>query len=257
MKKIILTLVAMIASTLMVNAQTYKIGDLYDVNGVKGIVFRVDDSGQHGLIMSLDDCGYSWCVTKLNKKDTKHESIPTDTEAFDENDGAKNMEVIEKYINETGISWDYFPLLQWAKELGDGWYIPSKNELWDIIKYVNIGETQTMEMDTLRALDKRIKKIRGKVKKDKSIGFVKNVSTSPVNSFYVFNIMLSSTEVEGGSVCGLYFKESTGSALKAGSFIGLAKTKRKGSFEMVPVNKISPSANRKMSPVASRAVHKF
>ncbi len=257
MKKFILTLVAMIASTLMLNAQTYKIGDLYDVNGVKGIVFRVDDSGQHGLIMSLDDCGDSWCVTKLNKKDAKHESIPTDTEAFDENDGAKNMEVIEKYVNETGISWDYFPLMKWAKELGEGWYIPSKNELWDIIKFVNVGETEAMEMDTLRALDKRIKGIRGKVKKDKSIGFVKNVSTSPINSFYVFNIMLSSTEVEGGSACGVYFKESTGSRLKAGSIIGLAKTKRKGTFEMVPVNKIAPSANTKYSPVASRAVHKF
>lgn len=257
MKKILLTLVAMVASTLMLNAQTYKIGDLYDVNGVKGIVFRVDDSGQHGLIMSLDDCGDSWCVTKLNKKDTKHESIPTDTEAFDENDGAKNMEVIEKYVNETGISWDYFPLMKWAKELGEGWYIPSKNELWDIIKFVNVGETEAMEMDTLRALDKRIKGIRGKVKKDKSIGFVKNVSTSPINSFYVFNIMLSSTEVEGGSACGVYFKESTGSRLKAGSIIGLAKTKRKGTFEMVPVNKIAPSANTKYSPVASRAVHKF
>jgi len=257
MKKFIKTLVAMIASTLMLNAQTYKIGDLYDVNGVKGIVFRVDDSGQHGLIMSLDDCGDSWCVTKLNKKDTKHESIPTDTEAFDENDGAKNMEVIEKYVNETGISWDYFPLMKWAKELGEGWYIPSKNELWDIIKFVNVGETEAMEMDTLRALDKRIKGIRGKVKKDKSIGFVKNVSTSPINSFYVFNIMLSSTEVEGGSACGVYFKESTGSRLKAGSIIGLAKTKRKGTFEMVPVNKIAPSANTKYSPVASRAVHKF
>ncbi|MBO5614458.1 MAG: hypothetical protein J5905_08200 [Prevotella sp.] len=254
MKKIILTLVAMIASTLMVNAQTYKIGDLYDVNGVKGIVFRVDDSGQHGLIMSLDDCGDSWCVTKLNKKDTKHESIPTDTEAFDENDGAKNMEVIEKYVNETGISWDYFPLLKWAKELGDGWYIPSKNELWDIIKYVNIGETETMEIDTLRALDKRIKAIRGKVKKDKSIGFVKNISKSPINSFYVFNIMLSSTEVEGGSACGVYFKESTGSQLKNGFII---KSKRKGTFEMIPINKITPSSNRKISPVASRAVHKF
>lgn len=257
MKKIMMTLVAMIASTMMVNAQTYKVGDLYDVNGLKGIVFKVDDSGQHGLIMSLDDCDDSWCVIKLNKKDTKHESIPTDTEAFDENDGQKNMDVIEKYINETGISWDYFPLMKWARELGDGWYIPAKNELWDIIKYVNIGETQTMEMDTLRALDKRIKNIRGKVKKDRSIGFVKNVSTSPINSFYVFNIMLSSTEVEGGSTYGAYFKESTGSRMKAGSIIGLAKTKRKGTFEMIPVNKITPSASKKFSPVASRAVHKF
>ena len=257
MKKLFLSMMAVVASALIADAQTYKVGDLYDVNGVKGIVFRVDDSGQHGLIMSLDDCGDSWCVTKLNKKDAKHESIPTDTEAFDENDGAKNMEEIEKYINETGISWDYFPLMKWAKELGEGWYIPSKNELWDIIKFVNVGETEAMEMDTLRALDKRIKGIRGKVKKDKSIGFVKNVSTSPINSFYVFNIMLSSTEVEGGSACGVYFKESTGSRLKAGSIIGLAKTKRKGTFEMVPVNKIAPSANTKYSPVASRAVHKF
>lgn len=256
MKKIILTLVAMIASTLMVNAQTYKIGDLYDVNGLKGIVVRVDDSGQHGLIMSLDDTGADWCYYN-KKKDKGHASVLTDTEAFDENDGQKNMDVIEKYVNETGISWDYFPLTKWARELGDGWYIPAKNELLDIVKYVNCGVMDEMEMDSLRAMDKRLKAIRGKVKKDKCIGFVSNVSTSPLNSFYVFNLMYSSTEVEGGSALMIYFKESTGSRMKAGSILGIAKTKRKGSFEFTPTLKIYPSSSRKYSPIASRAVHKF
>ena len=33
----------------------YKVGDLYDVDGVKGLIFRVNDDGKSGLIVSLTE----------------------------------------------------------------------------------------------------------------------------------------------------------------------------------------------------------
>lgn len=36
---------------------TYKIGDLYDVDGIKGIVFSIEDGGQHGKIVALENSG--------------------------------------------------------------------------------------------------------------------------------------------------------------------------------------------------------
>ena len=248
MKKIMMTLVALIASTLMVNAQTYKVGDLYDVNGLKGIVVKVDDSGQHGLLMSLDDSPADWCYVN-KKKDKAHESVYTDTEAFDENDGQKNMDAREKYINETGITWDYFPLMKWARELGDGWYIPAKNELLDLVKAINGGETQDTEK--LKELNERIKEIRGKIKKDTYQGFTTRIGG--LLAVTVFNMMYSSTEVEGGNVNIIYFKEKAGSRAKA-----LVNGKnREGSFEFAPTVKTYPYSARKTSPIASRAVHKF
>lgn len=251
MKKILLSIMTMMVSVLTMNAQTYKVGDLYDANGLKGIVVKVDDSGQHGLIMSLDDSDANWCIIRLNKKDAKHESIPTDTEAFDENDGAKNMAVIEKYVNESGLSWDYFPLMKWARELGDGWYIPAKNEVLDLIKAINGGDEY--DADALKDLNERIKEIRGKIKKDSYQGFTTYISAG-LTGFRVFNMMYSSTEAEGGNVLIAYFKEDAGSRLK-GAFGGAKK--KKGTFEVIPTVKTYPSSARKNSPIASRAVHKF
>ena len=37
-----------------------KIGDLYNNNGLKGVVIYVDNSLEHGLIMSLDEAFLNW-----------------------------------------------------------------------------------------------------------------------------------------------------------------------------------------------------
>lgn len=249
MKKSIIAICALMASITAMNAQNYKVGDVYDTNGLKGIVIDVDASGQHGLIMSLDDSAADWAF--VAKKDKAHKSVPTDTEAFDENDGQKNMEVIEKYINETGITWDYFPLFKWARELGDGWYIPAKNELKKLVVAINGGEEY--DADHLKELNKTIKELRGKVKKDTYQGFTTYMKAG-LTGFLVFNMMYCSTEVEGGNTYIMYFKEDKGSRLK-GAMLG-GKNK-KGTFEFVPTVKAYPYAARKQSPIASRAVHKF
>ena len=99
---------------------TYKVGDIYNQGGVKGIVVEVDGSGRHGKIMSLESSKGKW----LANKDLKFA-----TNAFYEDDGEKNLDAIAACIKENDASWNDFPIFQWARSLGDGWYVPSKNEL--------------------------------------------------------------------------------------------------------------------------------
>lgn len=51
MKKFLLLIIALCA-IFTLSAQTYKVGDIYDVNGKKGIVFEVSEDGKHGKIIS-------------------------------------------------------------------------------------------------------------------------------------------------------------------------------------------------------------
>ena len=83
MKKLLILIVALCA-TFALSAQTYKVGDLYDVNGKKGVVFEVSEDGQHGKIIAADI-------------------------------------VSEK------MTWG--KAMEWAKQLKDGWYIPSIEEM--------------------------------------------------------------------------------------------------------------------------------
>ena len=53
MKKLLILIVALFA-TFTLSAQTYKVGDTYDVNGKKGVVFEVSEDGKHGKIIADD-----------------------------------------------------------------------------------------------------------------------------------------------------------------------------------------------------------
>ena len=100
----------------------YSIGDIYDKNGIKGVVVMLSDGGRHGLIMSLDEACLAWC--NLHRKQQKKVG------ASDKHDGAKNMQAVEKYITENNLSWSNFPAFEWCRAKGEGWYLPSINELW-------------------------------------------------------------------------------------------------------------------------------
>jgi hypothetical protein len=52
MKKFTLLIVALFAVATL-SAQTYKVGDLYDVDGKRGVVFDVSEDGKHGTIIAL------------------------------------------------------------------------------------------------------------------------------------------------------------------------------------------------------------
>lgn len=142
MKKLSTCFVALVAifalascgSTKSIPAQsasaTYKVGDMYNQNGVKGVVVKVDASGQHGILMSLEGSKEKW---------TSDKKFNFETSAFFEDDGQKNMEAIAKYIEAGNAEWSDFPVLNWARSLGEGWYIPAKDEAAEIWKNMSGG----------------------------------------------------------------------------------------------------------------------
>ena len=168
----------------------YKVGDIYNQNGVKGIVVLVDASRQHGLIMSLEASKGSWC----SKKDLRYS-----TNAFFEDDGEKNMIAIENCIKENNATWDDFPIFQWARSLGDGWYIPAKNEL--IICIPNIQRA----FKNVKALNKHITSYGGDRYSYAGTSFgIWIILDQIFRDFDTPYTMFSSTESKGGKYVCIY-----------------------------------------------------
>ena len=101
----------------------YAVGDIYDKDGVKGIVVLLQDGGRHGAVMSLDEACLAW--SKLHRKVLKEKSLATN-----HSDGMANMLAIEKYIAKYNYSWSDFPAFEWCRNKGEGWYLPAINEIW-------------------------------------------------------------------------------------------------------------------------------
>ena len=102
------------------SSKVYRVGDLYNENGKKGVVFKVDATGRHGKIISIE-CSPSlaWAVG-----DEQRRFIG----ATDKYDGEKNLDVIKRISG-----WQSkYPVFYWCANLGDGWYLPSKEEWTEI-----------------------------------------------------------------------------------------------------------------------------
>ena len=236
MKKIMLSIIALVSSISMVQAQTYKIGDVYDKGGVKGVVFYVDDSGEHGLLVSPSGFkGNKWC-TKGQANNTIN--------CYDEKDGAVNMETIATYIKDNDASWDEFPLFQWARSLGEGWYIPASDELKLLAKAINGGEEYS---------EKNINKFAKILKKEKGQGFINKGLGHPDDFMNIY----SSTEMRDsqGLVFSLFFQESSGS--KFGTAMLGKFAKRKGKLILAPQYKDTNILTEGFKTDFGRAVHKF
>ncbi len=232
MKKIFFSMVMMLCLSLYANAQ-YKVGDIYDKGGVKGVVVIVDKDGEHGLIMSLKGSGKRW-----SKNDAK-----VAVGAVDENDGAVNMKAVAKFIKNNNLSWSDFPLFEWVKELGEGWYIPSKNELQAIAENINGGSLDEYNQKNFKKFDKIINKNKGKSM------IAKGMAKS--NDFLSMD---SSTETVGNMVYTLRFTENTGSKLTQMALGRFAS--RKGKLEFSSGLKTF-NGGGKIANHYSRAVHKF
>lgn len=236
MKKIMLSIIALVSSILMVQAQTYKIGDVYDKGGVKGVVFYVDDSGEHGLLVSPSGFkGNKWC--------TKEQANNT-INCYDEKDGAVNMETIATYIKDNDASWDEFPLFQWARSLGEGWYIPASDELKLLAKAINDGEEYS---------EKNINKFAKILKKEKGQGFINKGLGHPDDFMNIY----SSTEMRDsqGLVFSLFFQETSGS--KFGTAMLGKFAKRKGKLILTGQYKNTNILTEGFKTDFGRAVHKF
>lgn len=154
-KKLFLLIVCLTWSTAFYAQKD--LGDYIEIEGIPAFVFFLDQTGEHGLAMSIPafDAKGGKKVDKLVKK-----GLMTNEQAaiFKNNplgqfngqgtggkkskdvfvglidrlteNGQINQEQIITYCKEENISLeDVFPLQYWAKNLGEGWFIPGDLEL--------------------------------------------------------------------------------------------------------------------------------
>ena len=120
MKRMTTLLVALLIMVSGAMAQKqYKVGDYYNENGRAGVVFQVDETGQHGKIVSLNEPNklLIWCYDSYDKG--------VEWGAFNNDDGAANMVIILKQVK----NLKKYPAISWCLAQGKGWYLPAINEL--------------------------------------------------------------------------------------------------------------------------------
>ena len=100
-------------------AKTYKVGDYYDDGKKQGVVFWVDETGQHGKIVGMTESKteIQWTSDKIEQK----RLIGAD----DKENGANNMAKVRQITD-----WQSkYPAFKWCTDLGEGWYLPAIEEL--------------------------------------------------------------------------------------------------------------------------------
>jgi hypothetical protein len=115
-----------------------KKGDVLQVNGVKGVVFNVNEDGSHGQMMS---------VKAFRAKKNLYCSKLSDLKGIimhDENDGKANTNELFAYVSAKKVSLNNYPVYSWCKSLGDGWYIPAVNQVKAFVNYW-LGNTELEE----------------------------------------------------------------------------------------------------------------
>ena len=95
----------------------YQVGDYYDCNGIRGVVFEVSDGGRHGKIVSLDETQTCWCTTSQYDKNIT-------TGASSDWNGKSNTDKILSRSDR-----DEYRAFVWCRNKGSNWYLPSKEEL--------------------------------------------------------------------------------------------------------------------------------
>ena len=111
--------------------RTYSIGDYYNENGKRGVVFQVWDDGRHGKIISLDETRAVW-DSRVKYDSDKYECVQgtgTRTYADSESDGKANTDKIMARSDN-----NYFDAFKWCRAKGSSWYLPAIDELKQIYK---------------------------------------------------------------------------------------------------------------------------
>ena len=181
----------MYCTTAAIHAQYSGIrcGDVIDIKGVKALVFSVDNSGEHGIAMAVK------CLRGENALlCTKGKYLNKMPLTLDENDGQLNTQAVFDFIKRNKLPLHLFPVHNWCSQLGEGWYIPSLNELK---KFVNfwLGNEVVLEWDddTEQVLDNSKpfwKQMNTKLLEAGGIPFLNGVYTSTNTKdgcIYVFN----------------------------------------------------------------------
>ena len=100
----------------------YAVGDYYNDGKKEGVVFEVWDNGNSGKIVSMTQ---SASTLQWSSDETEQKRF---VGADNQTDGAVNMAIIKAISG-----WESkYPAFKWCADLGEGWYLPAKEEL-DII----------------------------------------------------------------------------------------------------------------------------
>ena len=102
--------------------KTYKVGDYYNENGKQGVVFEVSADGKSGKIVSMKQTVLQWSSDAAEQRRLIGANKITD--------GAYNMAMVKAIPG-----WqDKYPAFKWCADLGEGWYLPSREELKSFIQ---------------------------------------------------------------------------------------------------------------------------
>lgn len=110
----------------------FEVGEYYDRNGVRGVVCDVTPDGLHGLVISMNEVTVTWCAKSLAEVSRR---IGLD----DKHDGEANWAKLMEYVEKNKLDLRNFPPYAWCRSLGEGWYLPSINELLTIAVNFNGG----------------------------------------------------------------------------------------------------------------------
>ena len=108
----------------LIKGKIYKVGDYYNENGKQGVVFEVSADGKSGKIVSMTQSAkeLQWAPDETEQKRLIGANSATN--------GAYNMAKVKAISG-----WrDKYPAFKWCADLGEGWYLPSKEELITIYK---------------------------------------------------------------------------------------------------------------------------
>ena len=96
----------------------YKVGDYYNDGKKEGVVFEVSADGKHGKIVSMTQAG----KLQWSSDATQQGRL---VRADNQTNGAVNMAIIKAISG-----WESkYPAFKWCADLGEGWYLPAREEL--------------------------------------------------------------------------------------------------------------------------------
>ena len=98
--------------------KTYVVGNYYEKDGVKGIVYKISADKKHGMIVAMDEASHAWAVTGHSENRTGAQSTT---------DGMANMNIIKQ---STINNYPAFAFCNDKNKGGvTGWYLPAYEEL--------------------------------------------------------------------------------------------------------------------------------
>lgn len=117
----------------------YRLLDLYDENGVRGIVVKVYDNGYHGTIMSLEQ-------NRLAFMKYIEAFSATALGLYNTDNGMENQKQLLDYLSQRNLlTIDDFPAMKWCISLGEGWYLPACNEMGNILAHISLDKDISLE----------------------------------------------------------------------------------------------------------------